>query len=173
MSADVPGHVPGLPNWRLGIAKHDDSQSISFFWFGGMEGNASCTVAPQGAVCGTPERLAKPFGQKCRLTYPLKPPYAGGPGHIPLREVDDWTYLGRSWQLAYPPRGYGVHVVETTFHETRRVPALPHHVCNRVFQRFSRLGCCYFLIVYCIFVSSFPYSPYCNLSQGYQLLVLP
>jgi hypothetical protein len=35
---------------------------IFFFFFfflgGGKEGNASCTVAPLGAVCGTPVRLA-------------------------------------------------------------------------------------------------------------------
>ena len=27
------------------------------------------------------------------LTYPLKPSYAGVPGHIPLREIDGWTCI--------------------------------------------------------------------------------
>ena len=34
-----------------------------------------------------------PVGQICRLTYPLKPSYAGVSGHIPLREIDGWTCI--------------------------------------------------------------------------------
>ena len=35
------------------------SLSLVFIFFGwGKGGNASCTVAPQGAVCGTPAQLA-------------------------------------------------------------------------------------------------------------------
>ena len=31
---------------------------LEFFSVGGKEGNASCTVVPLGAVCGTPVQLA-------------------------------------------------------------------------------------------------------------------
>ena len=57
----------------------------------------SCTVAPEGTMCGTPVQLAsgssRPLDKSAALTYPLKPSYAGVPGHIPLREIDGWTCI--------------------------------------------------------------------------------
>ena len=64
-----------------------------------------------------------PVGQICRLTYPLKPSYAGEPGHIPSREVGGWTCLmieigGSELALSIqsPTAFYA-------FYETLRVPA--------------------------------------------------
>ena len=55
------------------------------------------------------------FGQSTQPTYPLNPPYAGGPGHIPSWTVDGWTcFKGRRRQTAYPPRGIGDRAVEST-----------------------------------------------------------
>ena len=61
------------------------SSCIDFYLFifsvGGKEGNASCTIMPSGAMCGTPVWLADgsilPVGQFCQLTYPLKPSHTG------------------------------------------------------------------------------------------------
>jgi hypothetical protein len=48
---------------RTDAAEDDKPSDRHYFYFyfyfgGGKEGNASCTVAPLGAVCGTPVRLA-------------------------------------------------------------------------------------------------------------------
>jgi len=46
------------------------------------------------AVWRTPSGLAngpKAFGWECPMSYPLKPPFAGVPGCIPLCEVDLWA----------------------------------------------------------------------------------
>ena len=72
MCADVVGSKePGIrvPSARLQSPEREHTTASSrniqdrepdvfFFLFGGKEGNASCTVAPQGAVCETPGRLA-------------------------------------------------------------------------------------------------------------------
>ena len=59
-----------------------------FFLVGGKGGNASCTVRPKATWDSSTayQWVFSPVGQICRLTYPLKPSYAGEPGHIPLRE---------------------------------------------------------------------------------------
>ena len=58
-----------------------------FFLVGGKEGNASCTLVPRAPCIGLQHGLPMGLFARwtiCRLTYPLKPPYAGDPGHIPV-----------------------------------------------------------------------------------------
>ena len=141
---------------------------IFLFW--GKEGNASCTVAPRGAVCGTPGQLAS---GSCPWTNtrpdPTKTPLRRSTGHIPLREIDGWTYFkveigkplirpeGTEFTLSNQP--------PIAFHETRRIPAFPHKILYEVLQCISGLAWMYVLIVYRGFVSYFPYCPYCHSNQ--------
>jgi len=64
------------------------------FMFGGKEGNASCTIAPPGAVCRTPGRLAggsiRPL-DNLPPDLPTKPP--------PLRE----TFIYHVFRDSSPP----------------------------------------------------------------------
>lgn len=75
-----------------------------------------------------PQPIWKPYSLPVGSLYPLDKicrhynPCVGEPGHIPLREGGGWTYykteFGKSL-IAYPPRGFGVHVVESTSHMKR------------------------------------------------------
>ena len=49
--------LPELLDWLSTLAL-TRPLNLYFFLVGGKGGNASCTVAPEGAVCGTPVRLA-------------------------------------------------------------------------------------------------------------------
>ena len=107
-----------------------------YFELGVVGGNASCTVAPEGTVCGIPVRLAsgssRPLDKFAVLTYPLKPSYAGEPGHIPSREVDGWAciMIEISKSLIRPEGSEFALPIQspTAFHETRRIPALPNQI---------------------------------------------
>ena len=70
-----------------------------------------------------------PVGQSCRLTYPLKPSYAGDPGHIPVCEVDCWTLrMVEVGKLFICPEGSEFALTglsSSAFHEFCRVPAFP------------------------------------------------
>ena len=92
-----------------------------------------------------------PVGQICLLTYPLKPSYAGEPGHIPLREIDGCTCIMIEIGKSLIPEGseFALSIQSpTTFNEMRRVPALPNQIRKEVFQYLSCLVRCYVLIVY-------------------------
>jgi hypothetical protein len=58
--SDVVSLKQGIIKTAKNKAKPPYTILLLFFFFlgGGKEGNASCTVAPLGAVCGTPVRLA-------------------------------------------------------------------------------------------------------------------
>ena len=64
------------------------------------------------------------------LASPSKPPYAGEPGHIPLREVDGWTIFKIEFgKPLIRPKGseFALPIQPPlVFHEARRVPAFPH-----------------------------------------------
>ena len=109
--------------------------SFFFFFFGWGKGG-KCVMHPSARGhrvwdSSTACRWAfSPVGQSCRLTYPLKPSFAGGPGHIPLCEVDYWTLrLVEVGEFFVSPKGSEFTLTGlsgSAFHEFSRVPAFSY-----------------------------------------------
>ena len=63
-----------------------------------------------------------PLDKNCRLTYPLKPSYAGEPGHIPLVEIDSGTcFKVEVCKALVRPKGSEFTLLDqppAAFHET-------------------------------------------------------
>jgi hypothetical protein len=79
-----------------------------------MEGNASCTVAPIGAACETPVRLAS-WSTRCLDSLPPDLPTKT----LPRQCSPATSRLEIDGRICFKDRN-----PPTTFHETLRVPAL-------------------------------------------------
>jgi hypothetical protein len=85
-----------------------------------------------GLQQGSPVGPESPFGRYALLSYPLKLPYAGGPGCIPLGEVDmrprHRVEFGHAFVRPQLSEFTLPNYFAASFHDTRRVPAVPCYI---------------------------------------------
>jgi len=75
-----------------------------FFFFGWGKRREMRHARCEGLQYGLPVGLFARW-TVCRLTYPLKPPPAGGPSYIPLREIHGWIWVGVEVNETFVPIG--------------------------------------------------------------------